>query len=43
VLNKIMVIRSTVKPREKSPDESSEDRQSARPNTLRLEMAPPSG
>ena len=28
VLNKIMVIRSTVKPREKSPDEFSEDRQS---------------
>ena len=29
VLNKIMVIRSTVKPREKSPEEASEDRQSA--------------
>ena len=27
VLNKVMVIRSTVKPREKSPDEGSEDRQ----------------
>lgn len=27
VLNKVMVIRSTVKPREKSPDEASEDRQ----------------
>ncbi|MDF3069506.1 MAG: hypothetical protein K0R38_5107 [Polyangiaceae bacterium] len=27
VLNKVMVIRSTVKPREKSPDEFSEDRQ----------------
>jgi hypothetical protein len=27
VLNKIMVIRSTVKPHEKSPEESSEDRQ----------------
>ena len=27
VLNKVMVIRSTVKPREKSPDEYSEDRQ----------------
>ena len=26
VLNKIMVIRSTVKPKEKSPDEGSEDR-----------------
>ncbi len=29
VLNKVMVIRSTVKPREKSPEEGSEDRQSA--------------
>ena len=28
VLNKLMVIRSTVKPHEKSPEESSEDRQS---------------
>jgi hypothetical protein len=28
VLNKVMVIRSTVKPHEKSPEESSEDRQS---------------
>jgi hypothetical protein len=27
LLNKIMVIRSTVKPHEKSPEESSEDRQ----------------
>ena len=27
ILNKIMVIRSTVKPREKSPEEFSEDRQ----------------
>ena len=26
VLNKFMVIRATVKPREKSPDEASEDR-----------------
>jgi hypothetical protein len=31
VLNKIMVIRSTVKPREKSPEEGSEDRQAAKP------------
>lgn len=31
VLNKIMVIRSTVKPREKSPDEGSEDRQPRTP------------
>lgn len=30
VLNKVMVIRSTVKPREKSPDEFSEDRQPRR-------------
>jgi hypothetical protein len=30
VLNKIMVIRSTVKPHEKSPEEASEDRQPAR-------------
>lgn len=29
VLNKVMVIRSTVKPHEKSPEESSEDRQKA--------------
>ena len=28
ILNKVMVIRSTVKPREKSPEEGSEDRQS---------------
>jgi len=31
LLNKIMVIRSTVKPHEKSPEEASEDRQSAPP------------
>jgi hypothetical protein len=30
VLNKVMVIRSTVKPREKSPEEGSEDRQPKR-------------
>ena len=29
VLNKIMVIRSTVKPREKSPEEGSEDRKAS--------------
>lgn len=34
VLNKIMVIRSTVKPREKSPDEGSEDRRAALPQAL---------
>jgi hypothetical protein len=27
LLNKIMVVRSTVKPKEKSPEEASEDRQ----------------
>jgi hypothetical protein len=31
MLNKVMVIRSTVKPHEKSPEEASEDRQVARP------------
>ena len=31
LLNKVMVIRSTVKPHEKSPEEASEDRQPARP------------
>lgn len=33
VLNKVMVIRSTVKPHEKSPEEASEDRQSPPPAT----------
>jgi hypothetical protein len=37
VLNKVMVIRSTVKPREKSPDEFSEDRQAP---TVALAAAP---
>jgi hypothetical protein len=32
VLDKIMVIRSTVKPHEKSPEEASEDRQLKRPD-----------
>lgn len=41
VLNKFMVIRSTVKPHEKSPEEGSEDRQNAA--TLRLQLAPPGG
>ena len=31
LLNKVMVIRSTVKPHEKSPEESSEDRQMKKP------------
>jgi len=34
VLNKVMVIRSTVKPHEKSPEESSEDRQKPTGNTV---------
>lgn len=39
-LNKIMVIRSTVKPREKSGDEGSEDRQpSTRTQPVRIEIA----
>ena len=33
MLNKVMVIRSTVKPHEKSPEESSEDRQTGRDRT----------
>lgn len=37
LLNKIMVIRSTVKPHEKSPEESSEDRQ---PRTVRAVPQP---
>jgi hypothetical protein len=31
MLNKIMVVRATVKPHEKSPEESSEDRQKSKP------------
>ena len=38
VLNKFMVIRGTVKPREKSPDESSEDRQPRQPRTVVVEQ-----
>jgi len=34
ILNKIMVIRSTVKPHEKSPEESSEDRQNPKPTVV---------
>lgn len=34
VLNRVMVIRSTVKPREKSPDEASEDRQPPQPRVV---------
>ena len=42
-LNKMMVIRSTVKPHEKSPEESSEDRQSSKDKQLAPDgAAPPS-
>lgn len=42
VLNKVMVIRSTVKPHEKSPEESSEDRQKKeQPGTATQPVAPP--
>jgi hypothetical protein len=40
VLNKIMVIRSTVKPREKSQDEGSEDRQDSNKTTTPPQPAP---
>jgi hypothetical protein len=44
LLNKLMVIRSTVKPHEKSPEESSEDRQSpAPPRAPRLASATGAG
>ena len=36
LLNKVMVVRSTVKPHEKSPEEDSEDRQTVRPRTVVL-------
>ena len=39
MLNKIMVIRGTVKPSEKSPEEGSEDRQNNKPNTVTIQMA----
>jgi hypothetical protein len=38
ILNKIMIIRSTVKPHEKSPEEASEDRQSS--DSVRVSAAP---
>lgn len=41
VLNKVMVIRSTVKPHEKSPEESSEDRQKGEGTTVVVN--PPGG
>ena len=40
VLNKVMVIRATVKPHEKSREEASEDRQSARETPARAEPVP---
>jgi hypothetical protein len=41
ILNKIMVVRSTVKPREKSQEEGSEDRRaSSAAQTLRIEVVP---
>ena len=40
LLNKVMVIRSTVKPREKSPEEGSEDRQRKGPDAPERAAAP---
>jgi hypothetical protein len=40
LLNKVMVIRSTVKPHEKSPEEGSEDRQPKTSKRSRTTMAP---
>ena len=45
VLNKVMVIRSTVKPREKSPEEGSEDRQPKKgdgPAEVKVDVQPQS-
>jgi len=41
LLNKMMVIRSTVKPKEKSPDEGSEDRQLQPATTVRAATSAP--
>jgi hypothetical protein len=41
LLNKVMVIRSTVKPHEKSPEESSEDRRLGGPPTTAINSSPP--
>ena len=41
LLNKVMVVRSTVKPHEKSPEESSEDRQTPTPRTVLVTGAGP--
>jgi hypothetical protein len=43
ILNKVMVIRSTVKPNEKSPNEGSEDRKNDRLPTAGSGGTPPSG
>jgi hypothetical protein len=43
VLNKFMVIRSTVKPHEKSPEEGSEDRPAGRPAATRTRAAEAGG
>ena len=39
LLNKVMVVRSTVKPHEKSPEEASEDRQPSRQRTVLVTAA----
>ena len=39
LLNKVMVVRSTVKPHEKSPEESSEDRQTSKQRTVLVMQA----
>jgi hypothetical protein len=40
LLNRMMVVRSTVKPHEKSPEESSEDRQAPRDHSVYVTAAP---
>jgi hypothetical protein len=37
LLNKVMIVRSTVKPHEKSPEESSEDRQTGRDRIVQID------
>ena len=39
LLNKVMVVRSTVKPHQKSPEEASEDRQTSREPTPRVSVS----
>ena len=43
VLNKVMVVRATVKPHEKSLDEGSKDAQPGATQTVRIEVAAPPG